>query len=110
MKTKRAFQVKQKAFFIIVKGFSVVKSCFRPKSAPLTIMGQHEEENVLYIKVETLLKLNVHKTFLCHHIKRKLINDQTAHFGFKSLRKTINKYKDLFLFLLNINKIYIYET
>ena len=32
---KRAFEVKEKAFFIIFKGLSVAKNYFRPKSAPL---------------------------------------------------------------------------
>ena len=32
---KRAFEVKQKAFFIIFKGLSVVKNCLRPDSALL---------------------------------------------------------------------------
>ena len=35
MRTKRAFEVKQKAFFIIFKGLSAVKNCIRPESAPL---------------------------------------------------------------------------
>ena len=32
---KRAFDVKQKAFFIIFKGLSAAKNCLRPESAPL---------------------------------------------------------------------------
>ena len=32
---KRAFKVKQKAFFIFLKEFSVAKNCLRPESAPL---------------------------------------------------------------------------
>ena len=35
LKTKRAFQVKQKVFFITFKGLSVAKNCLRPESAPL---------------------------------------------------------------------------
>ena len=35
MRTKRVFQVKQRAFFIIFKGLSVAKNCLRPESAPL---------------------------------------------------------------------------
>ena len=35
LRTKRAFQVKQKVFFIIFKGLSVAKNCLRPESAPL---------------------------------------------------------------------------
>ena len=34
LRTKRAFKVKQKAFFIIFKGLSVVKNCLRTLSAP----------------------------------------------------------------------------
>ena len=32
---KRAFEVKQKAFFITFKGLPVAKNCLRPESAPL---------------------------------------------------------------------------
>ena len=32
---KKAFEVEQKAFFIIFKGLSVAKSCLRPDSEPL---------------------------------------------------------------------------
>ena len=35
---KRAFKVKQKAFFIIFKGLSVGKNCLRPESAPAKIV------------------------------------------------------------------------
>ena len=35
MRTKRAFKVKQKGFFIIFKGVSVAKNHLRPESAPL---------------------------------------------------------------------------
>ena len=34
---KGAFEVKQKAFFIIFKELSVAKICLRPESAPLTL-------------------------------------------------------------------------
>ena len=33
---KKAFDVKQKAFFIIFKGLSAAKKYLRPESAPLT--------------------------------------------------------------------------
>ena len=36
LRTKRAFKMKQKAFFIIFKGRSVAKNCPRRKSVPLT--------------------------------------------------------------------------
>ena len=36
--TKRAFEVKQKAFFIIFKGLSFAKSCLRPESVSLNIV------------------------------------------------------------------------
>ena len=36
LRTKRAFKVKEKAFFIIFKGLSVAKNCLRPESVPLT--------------------------------------------------------------------------
>ena len=32
---KRAFEVKQKAFFIIFNRFSIAKDCLRPESTPL---------------------------------------------------------------------------
>ena len=35
--TKRAFEAKQKAFFIIFKELSVDKNCLRPGSAPLKV-------------------------------------------------------------------------
>ena len=33
---ERAFEVKEKTFFIIFKGLSVAKNCLRPESAPLS--------------------------------------------------------------------------
>ena len=46
MRTKRAFDVKQKAFFIIFKWFLVAKISLRPESAPLkmiynSLFGSH---------------------------------------------------------------------
>ena len=35
MRTKRAFDEKQKVFFITFKGLSAAKNCLRPESAPL---------------------------------------------------------------------------
>ena len=35
MRPKRAFEVKQKTFFINFKGISVAKNCLKPESAPL---------------------------------------------------------------------------
>ena len=35
LRTKRAFKVKWKAFFIIFEGFSFAKTCFKPDIAPL---------------------------------------------------------------------------
>ena len=35
LKTKRAFEVKQKEFYITFKGLLVAKNCLRPESAPL---------------------------------------------------------------------------
>ena len=40
LRTKRAFEMKWKAFFIIFKGFSVAKNCPRFKSAPLNLAVQ----------------------------------------------------------------------
>ena len=37
MRKKRAFEVKQKTFFIIFKGLLVTKNCIRPESAPLIL-------------------------------------------------------------------------
>ena len=37
LRTKRAFEVKSKAFFIIFKWFSVAKNCRRPESASLKL-------------------------------------------------------------------------
>ena len=36
LRTKRAFEAKRKAFFIIFKGLSIVKKCLSPESALLT--------------------------------------------------------------------------
>ena len=38
LRTKRAFEVKEKAFFIIYNGLGVAKNCLRPESDPLTIV------------------------------------------------------------------------
>ena len=35
LRTKRDFDVNKKTFFIIFKGLSAAKNCFRPESAPL---------------------------------------------------------------------------
>ena len=35
LRTKRDFKMKKKAFFIIFKGLSVAKNCFRPESVPI---------------------------------------------------------------------------
>ena len=37
VRTKKAFEVKQKAFFIIFKGLSVAKNCLRPESVPESV-------------------------------------------------------------------------
>ena len=37
LRTKRAFKVKQTAFFNIFKGLSVAKNCLIPESVPLNI-------------------------------------------------------------------------
>ena len=34
LRTKRAFNMKQKVFFIIFKGLLVARNCLRPKSGP----------------------------------------------------------------------------
>ena len=52
MRTKRAFEVKQKTFFIIFKGLSVAKKYLRPQGAPLkrsvwlSISLEFPEENL----------------------------------------------------------------
>ena len=53
MSTKRAFEVKQKEFYITFKGLLVAKNCLRPESAPLktTIIG------------ETQFRKNLQKTY-----------------------------------------------
>ena len=38
LRIKRAFKVKLKAVFIILKGLSVAKNCLRPKSAALNLL------------------------------------------------------------------------
>ena len=45
LRIKRAFKVKLKAVFIILKGLSVAKNCLRPKSAALNLL-----ENVFFTK------------------------------------------------------------
>ena len=37
-RTKRTFKIKQKAFFIVFKGVSVVRNCLRPESVSLTFV------------------------------------------------------------------------
>ena len=37
LRTKKAFEVKQKAFFIIFKGRSVAKNCLRLESVPESV-------------------------------------------------------------------------
>ena len=44
LRTKGAFEVKLKAFFIIFKGLWVAKNCFRPESVPLN----HNEKCFLF--------------------------------------------------------------
>ena len=39
LKTKKAFKMKKKTFFIIFKGLSVAKYFFRPEVVPLTILA-----------------------------------------------------------------------
>ena len=45
LRIKRAFKVKLKVFFIILKGLSVAKNCLRPKTAALNLL-----ENVFFTK------------------------------------------------------------
>ena len=47
-RTKRAFEVKQKAFFIIFKGLSVAKNRLRPESAPLKEKSEQVFYNVVF--------------------------------------------------------------
>ena len=49
LRTKRAFEVKLKAFFFIFKGLLVVKNCLRPESAPLRSANEKREKAVLGI-------------------------------------------------------------
>ena len=48
LRTERAFEVKQKAFFVIFKGLSVVKSCLGPESVTLmqTLEGNNSHFHV----------------------------------------------------------------
>ena len=39
MRTKRAFKIKQKAFFITCQVFSVARNCLRPETISLTILA-----------------------------------------------------------------------
>ena len=39
MRTKRAFKIKQKAFFITCQVFSVARNCLRPETVSLTILA-----------------------------------------------------------------------
>ena len=43
-RTKRAFDMKQKAFFIIFKGFSGAKNCLRLESAPLILEAKFSDD------------------------------------------------------------------
>ena len=47
LRTKRAFYVKQKSFFIIFKGLSFAKNCLRPESAPLRISALCRMDNFI---------------------------------------------------------------
>ena len=49
MRTKRAFEVKEKSFFIIFKELSVAKNCLRPESASLQLPIGKLTKNELFI-------------------------------------------------------------
>ena len=90
-------------------------------------MDQHETENNLHIPVDTSPKLNIYKTSYnviltcyapsfrvlcslgCKNIS-KPVNGQNEHFRFKPPRKNKSIDADLFLSILNINKLYTNET
>ena len=58
---KRAFEVKLKAFFIILKGLSDAQSCLRPYSAPLRIKKSQIREINKKFKLKNPLVLVVKK-------------------------------------------------
>ena len=47
MRTKRALEVKLKAFFIIFKGLSIAKNCLRPEIAPFSMVVEMLEKEFL---------------------------------------------------------------
>ena len=66
LRTKRAFEVKQKALFIIFKRFSVAKICLRPESAPLSTKYSlkcldHAKQSAAY-KRKTTLKRTIQRS------------------------------------------------
>ena len=53
---KRAFELKQKAFFIIFKGLSIAKNCLRPESVPLIESGRYLiKMTIIYKKQDFVL-------------------------------------------------------
>ena len=90
-------------------------------------MDHHELGNNLHIPVDTQSKLNVRRfcdvllkcliatcPLGCRNI-RKLLNGENVHFRFKTIHththeEKNNEQKDLFLSILNINKIDTHKT
>ena len=58
---KRAFELKQKAFFIIFKGLSIAKNCLRPESAPLNQLV-FQENKICNFKIHLISILNTKQT------------------------------------------------
>ena len=56
---KRAFELNQKAFFIIFKGLSIAKNCPRPESAPsrFKALGNSEKSGKSQNLLEILLPI-----------------------------------------------------
>ena len=55
LRTKRAFDVTQKAFFIIFKGVTVAENCLRPESVPLK---SQPRTHILQLMFHILLPLD----------------------------------------------------
>ena len=63
LRTKRAFEVKSKAFFVIFKGLSIAKNCLRPESAPSVWTVQKQLSTAILFR-KSLQKILVVESFL----------------------------------------------
>ena len=93
MKTKRAFKVKWKTFFIIFKGVSVARICLRPESVPLKARKRRwhyfillcQSRNVVGQAQKSLFaKTNQVSTFSHTHENSKIFKITSKYFTFSN--------------------------